>query len=137
MEELTVVTLEPAYEDDRGAIYDLLDGETIRHVGLLTSAAESIRGNHYHREQKQWMYIVEGEINLLLQDRRGEAGADAPVERVRMANGDMIYIPPEVVHTIEARADTTFLDFNDRARGPQGEGFEADTVRVKDLSERV
>lgn len=132
MQELEVRSLEAAYEDERGAIYDLLDGEEVRHIGLITCTEDAIRGNHYHEEQKQWMYITEGSIDLYLKDVRGDEGGE--VERTKMVEGELIYIPPKVVHTIEAKEYTVFLDFNDQPRGDEGQLYEEDTVRVDDIT---
>lgn len=132
MKELESQTLEAAYEDGRGAIFDILDGEEVRHVGRITSVEGSVRGNHYHQEQKQWMYIVEGAIDLFLKDIRNDE--DAEIRRLGMEAGDVVYIPPRVVHTIVAREYTVFLDFNDKERGENGELYEEDTVRVDDIS---
>lgn len=131
MEEMTVESLEAAYEDDRGAIYDLLDGQEIRHVGLITCTEGAVRGNHYHEKQKQWMYIIEGTIHLYLKDIREDDDAD--VQQFEMTAGDIVYIPSGVVHTIESTAYTEFLDFNNKVRGADGELYEQDTTRVDDI----
>lgn len=128
MQELEVKSLEPAHTDDRGEIIDLLDGEEIKHLGLITCHEGAIRGNHYHEKQSQWMVILEGEINLYLKDLRQEENED--IKQVKMIERDMIYIPPRVIHTIEAIDYTEFLDVNDKVRG-DGELYEEDTIRVE------
>jgi hypothetical protein len=40
-----------------------------------------------------------------------------------------------VVHTLEAREYSEFLDFNDTKRGADGELYEEDTIRVDDSTE--
>jgi len=44
-------------------------------------------------------------------------------------------IPPGVVHTLEAREYSEFLDFNDTKREADGELYEEDTIRVDDSTE--
>lgn len=129
MDELTVVTLSPAHEDDRGAIVDLLDGEEVRHVGLITCQPDAVRGNHYHERQKQWLYVLDGSIDLYLEDLRE---CDPEVRRVEMRAGALIYVPPRVAHAVVAREPSRLLDFNDLERGEDGAGYERDTVRLDD-----
>jgi oxalate decarboxylase/phosphoglucose isomerase-like protein (cupin superfamily) len=133
MDDVEFWELTPAYEDERGKIFDLIDGDVVRHIGLITCTAGAVRGNHYHEEQKQWMYVSEGEISLYLQDVRGENDGD--VQEYEMEEGEMVFIPPGVVHTIEATQYAEFYDFNDKERGEDGELYEEDTVRVDDITE--
>ncbi len=118
----------PAFEDARGVIVDILDGVELRHVGLLTARRGALRGNHYHRRQWQWMYLVSGQMRIFLQDLR--AGPGAPVTAVEMVAGDVLSIPPLVAHAMIASEDTVFLDLNDHPRG-DGSLFEEDTVRIE------
>lgn len=131
MEELEVTRVEPAHEDDRGAIVDLIDGRTVRHVGLITCRTGSVRGNHYHERQDQWIHVLDGQVALYYEDRRRESST---VERVEMAAGEMVYIPAGVVHAVVAQEDARLLDLNDYARGEDGDGYERDTVRVDDIT---
>lgn len=132
MDPLELVSLEPVYEDERGEIFDLLDGELIRHVGLITCTDGAVRGNHYHEEQSQWTYVTEGTLQCYAEDRRD--GADIETRHLEMHEGDMVYIPPNVVHAFVATGEATFLDFNDRPRGNEGELYEEDTVRVDEIT---
>ena len=51
MKEVIVKHIEPVHEDERGIIMDILEDETILHIGLITSKKGCIRGNHYHNKQ--------------------------------------------------------------------------------------
>jgi quercetin dioxygenase-like cupin family protein len=124
MNKVTIKHIEPAFEDNRGKILDLLDDEEIMHVGLITSESGAIRGNHYHGVTKQFNYILRGsgilKIKYLDNDRsEGTFNIKA---------GDFISIPPRVIHTIIAEEYLEFLDLNTLTRND--DGYEKDTIRV-------
>jgi dTDP-4-dehydrorhamnose 3,5-epimerase-like enzyme len=117
--------IKAAFQDDRGAIFDILDKENISHVGMLISRKGSIRGNHYHKSAKQITYILSGMMELTIKDMRAE---NSEPQKILMEKGDMVEIPAMVAHTLEALEDTTFLIFTDRQRADGG--YEDDTHRI-------
>mgnify|MGYP001565440773 CR=1 FL=1 len=118
--------IEPAFEDERGTIFDLVDKEKILHIGLIISKKDSIRGKHYHKQAKQITYVLSGKIMLTTKDV-GQKNSD--YQTIIMEAGDIATIPPMVVHSIKALEDTTFLVFTDKPRS--GGGYENDTHRIE------
>jgi dTDP-4-dehydrorhamnose 3,5-epimerase-like enzyme len=132
MEDVAIVTLEPEHEDDRGRMFKPIDDEDLRAVFHITSEPGVVRANHYHETQTQWLYLVDGGLELSLQDRRGnEAGT---TETHRLEPEDLVRIPPQVAHALRIHAPTEFLEFMDHAQGPNGEFYDRDTVDVDLLS---
>lgn len=112
----------PAFEDDRGVITDILAKEPIEYVTLITSRAGAVRGNHYHRETHQWIYVLSGRLQVLTQ-LPGE-----PVRQADLEAGDLIENVPNESHAMIATTDASFLVFT---RGPRGgEDYERDTYRL-------
>ena len=124
----TVVTLTPDYEDDRGAITDLMNGVELRHVAVITSNAGSLRGNHYHLEAGQYTYVIKGEIELLYRDPGCE------VISALLRPGDLAFCPPLTEHAIRFIVDSEILALTTVAR--DNGGYETDTVRL-DVPMRV
>ena len=118
--------IKAAFEDERGAIYDLLDKEDIKHIGMLTSKKGSVRGNHYHKTARQITYILSGKIKLTLKNMDDN---NAKLQIMVMEEGDIVDIPPMVEHSLKALEDTTFLVFTDRQRSDGG--YEDDTYRIE------
>ena len=58
--------ISPAFEDDRGSIWDFLTDETIHHVGFLITKKNSIRGKHFHKEQKQYTLVTKGKMKIVV-----------------------------------------------------------------------
>ena len=112
-----------AYRDPRGTITDLLIGEQFDSVPLITSIKGSVRGNHYHRETLQVMYVIRGRIELVTQMPGG------PVRSSVAEAGDLVRTPPVERHAVVALEDTELIVFT---RGPRaGRDYESDTYRLE------
>lgn len=114
--------IEPAYVDDRGLIADILENEPIHHVTLITSRRGAIRGNHYHDETIQYLYMIEGRMRLTTQMPGGT------VESVILSKGDLAVNVPAERHAMRALDDCVFMVFTKGPRG--GRDFESDTHRL-------
>ena len=120
---MDVTKITPDFEDERGAITDILRQESIDYVTVITSKKGALRGNHVHKETVQYVYVMEGKLKALSQ-MSGE-----PVSTAVLGKGDLIVNVPLESHAFEALEDTTFLVFT---RGPRGgENYEDDTFRLK------
>jgi quercetin dioxygenase-like cupin family protein len=120
---MDVTKIIPDFEDERGAITDILRQESIDYVTVITSKKGALRGNHVHKETVQYVYVMEGKLKALSQ-MSGE-----PVSTAVLGKGDLIVNVPHESHAFEALEDTTFLVFT---RGPRGgENYEDDTFRLK------
>lgn len=111
-----------AFSDARGTITDLLTHEVFDAVSVITSVRGAVRGDHYHAETYQVLYILRGRIRLITQ-LPGE-----PVRAVEAGIGELVRTPPLERHAIHALEDTEFIVFT---RGPRaGAGYESDTIRL-------
>src|SRR6185503_15885394 len=90
--------LVPVYEDGRGKIFDVLDGESIAHVGFVTSRAGAIRGNHYHVQETQYTLVVKGKVKWITKDVRD---SQSPVTVV-LEPGDLAIDAPHMAHAMIA-----------------------------------
>jgi quercetin dioxygenase-like cupin family protein len=112
------------HQDTRGEITDILVKEYIEYVTLITSAKGAVRGQHYHKETIQWVFIMEGRMKLLCQM------PDEPVVSAILEKGDLALNVAMEKHALIALEDTSFLVFT---RGPRGgEDYEKDTYRLSE-----
>ncbi len=118
--------IEPAFRDDRGMIYDILENENIRHIGLIICEPGSTRANHYHKKATQWTYVIDGKIRIYTKDFNEKEGK---AESHVLGQGDIIKHPPYMIHAVEAIEKSTLLILTDQPR--LGNGYEEDTFRVK------
>lgn len=113
---------QPDFSDERGQITDIIENQPVDSLTLLTTKKDAIRGNHYHKETTQYLYILEGSCNYYSQ-LEGEAA------KVEIAvKGDLIISPPLERHAFEALQDSVFLAFCHGPRG--GAQYETDTFRL-------
>ena len=108
--------------DDRGEITDILVKENVEYVTLITSKAGTVRGNHYHKETVQSVYILDGRIKMLTRIP-GE-----PVVATVLEKGDLATTGRMEQHSMEALEDSSFMVFTTGVRG--GEDYEKDTYRL-------
>lgn len=119
---MKVVRIQPAFEDERGQITDILTKEEIQFVTLITQARGTTRGNHYHKETIQWNYVLKGKMKLLTQYPGG------PVQSTILEAGDLAVTEEHERHALEALEDSAFLVFTRGVRG--GADYEKDTYRL-------
>jgi len=111
------------HEDDRGIISDIIEGEQINAVTLISINKGKIRGNHYHNETIQYNYIISGKVRLVTKFKGKEK------EELILNPGDVAYAEPEEEHALFALEDSKMLVFT---RGPRGgKEYESDTFRLE------
>lgn len=120
--------IKPAFEDERGVIYDLLTNESVNHIGLLKSKKDSVRGKHYHKEQKQYTLVLKGKVKVVTKNLLDK---NAQVVGTELDEMDIILFPPYCYHSLEAIEDYECLIFTSKSR--EGTGYEEDTFRVQDI----
>ena len=113
---------EPAHADARGSITDVLEDEIIEHVTMITTAAGAVRGNHFHRETHQWLYVVAGSLRYAVREGEG------PVRDGVLGAGEVLMTGPMEAHALRAIEETTMVVMT---RGPRGgREYESDTFRI-------
>ena len=127
---MEITKIEPAFEDERGSIWDYLTDENIHHIGFLKSKQGSVRGKHYHKEQKQYTLVTKGKIQVIgknLQENNSQ------IETQELNEMKMVLFPPYYYHSIEAiEGDAECLVFTSKSR--KGTGYEEDTFRIQDIN---
>jgi len=99
--------------DDRGHIRDLLPPDvSVRHVGLITSAAGSVRGNHYHRSKDEWFFLVYGKATAAFRD------SDGDLHSFVMEGGDRAFVPRGVTHSYFFHEESSLLDLGTETFDP-------------------
>ena len=121
---MEIIPLKPAFEDERGAITDLIGDDTINAVTLITFAKGAVRANHYHEHTIQWNYVLSGEVLLATQVPGGERQ-----ERV-LKKGDFAVTREQERHALMGVTDSEVLILT---KGPRaGTEYENDTFRLSE-----
>lgn len=111
-----------SHQDERGEITDILEKQSIECVTLIVSVEGATRGNHYHKETVQFVYVLEGKIKLLTRM------PDQPVAATVLEKGDLAVTNHMEQHAMIALVDSAFMVFTRGLRG--GEDYEKDTYRL-------
>ena len=102
----TIKKINPAFEDERGIIANILE-EPISHVAIITSKKGSIRANHYHPEQTQYVYLISGRYESVSKDIKDE---NAEVEKQVIEPGNLVITPPMTAHAWRVLEDSVMLN---------------------------
>ena len=114
--------INPVHMDHRGTITDILSKEEIDGVTIIHTESGEIRGNHYHKETTQWLYVLSGVVMVAFKAPGGE------IETVIIEQGEMVKHNPMEVHAYLALSATDWLVLT---KGPRsGTDYESDTFRV-------
>ena len=118
-----IVQLPVPFEDARGIIQTLVEGG-VHSVQIITSKANTIRANHYHRTDSHYMYMIKGAMKYF----HRPAGDKSPPTWLLVSAGQMVYSPPMVEHAVEFVEDSVFVNITGKPRDQ--ESYEDDLVRV-------
>ena len=117
----TLKHINPAVRDNRGDIINVFEGQA-GHVALITSKKGSVRANHYHKKDHQYIYLISGAYES--HGCRVENPSQKQVLQVR--SGDIVYTPPLTAHAQKFTEDSVFLALSTLQR-EKGK-YEDDTV---------
>jgi dTDP-4-dehydrorhamnose 3,5-epimerase-like enzyme len=123
---MKIKKIEPVFIDERGEISDIFYKHTIDHVGVITTPKGGVlRGDHYHKETTQHMYMHQGSLRYYYRDINED---NSKVKTVVVNQGELITTPPFEVHSLEILEPNVFFVFSEGLRG--GIDYEEDTFRV-------
>ena len=125
---MEIIKLQPAFVDERGSIWDFLSDETIHHSGYLISKKNSIRGKHFHKEQKQYTLLLKGVMEISIKNLKDPK---SHLEKYVLHPFEMILIPPFHYHSLLSIDDSECIIFTSKSRANMG--YEKDTFRVEDI----
>jgi len=115
------------HEDERGKIADLFYKNPIEHISILTTNAGAIRGNHYHKNTVQHIFLIKGSLEYWYKP----INSDEEVRMTKVVPGDIITSSSNEIHAIKASEDSEFLALAEGVRG--GADYETDTFRVDSI----
>lgn len=91
----------------RGELAVLTDGTVpIRHLSYLELRPGMVRGNHFHKQRREFFYLISGELSLTLADIG--SGEKAVVE---LRPGDLVYVTPGIAHALNPVAQGHGIEF--------------------------
>lgn len=113
--------IDVAHHDSRGDIFNIFEGR-IEHIALITSKKGSVRGNHYHQEDLQYIYLISGAYESHSCDVRHSSKKQV----LKVKPGDIVETPPFIAHAQKFTEDSVFLALSTRQR--ETGKYEQDTI---------
>ena len=113
--------INPVIRDNRGDIINVFEGP-IGHVALISSKKGSVRANHYHEKDHQYIYLVSGAYES------HSCSVEKPFEKqvLKVRPGDLVYTPPHTAHAQKFTEDSVFLALSTLER--EDGKYENDTI---------
>jgi len=101
---MRIITPKKAFSDDRGKIETISAGQEWREINQFTSMPGKKRGNHYHKETLELIYVVKGKIEIeCVNVRTGEKQA------AEISRGQGVLIEPYEKHTVDILEPTVWI----------------------------
>ena len=110
------------FQDNRGIITDIIVEERINYVTVITNLKDAVRGNHYHKETIQFLYVLNGSI-LVASKFEGKK-----MQKRILREGHLLFNEANEWHAIKSIEDSTLLILTRGLRG--GKNYEADTYKL-------
>ena len=92
----------------QGELAQFYDGdEGIRYIAQIELQAGSVRGNHYHKVKQEWVYMMSGEVTLIVEDVESKVQ-----ESTLLTAGDIVFIQTEVIHALQVTKSGQAIEFS-------------------------
>jgi hypothetical protein len=85
--------------------YDSEEG--VRFLAFIELRADSLRGNHYHKIKEEWVYMIQGEVSLLLRDIDTQAE-----DCLSLKAGELAFIPTGIAHALKTVVPGQAIEFS-------------------------
>ena len=92
------------FNDNRGTLTQLVRSG-YKQINVITSVEDSLRGGHYHKENEEAFFIINGELELEVYklDEKNKS------EKYIFGEGDMFQIPRDIVHSFYFKKQTLLV----------------------------
>ena len=86
-------------------IYDA--DEPIRYIAFIEFREGGVRGNHYHQVKEELVYLIRGELQLVVEDIHSRLHETIPLQA-----GDLAIIQPGVAHALRTIKPGQAVEFS-------------------------
>jgi dTDP-4-dehydrorhamnose 3,5-epimerase-like enzyme len=92
----------------------------IRYIAFAELRPDCLRGNHFHRVKEEFVYIISGQVSLVVEEIESKSRASGTLE-----SGDLVFIPTLIAHVFRPIQAGQAIEFSTARFDP------ADVVRVQ------
>jgi quercetin dioxygenase-like cupin family protein len=80
--------------------------EGIRYMAVIETRVGCVRGNHYHKVKQERIYVLQGELAVVVEDIQTKARASVPLR-----TGDLLLIQPGIAHALQTVEPGQAIEF--------------------------
>lgn len=101
-------------EDGRGSFLGIINHGTWQEVNYVKTNAGAVRGNHYHKELREIVFVLKGVVEIEFRD------VQHPEQRTvfRLQEGEGVEIMPYILHTMRYLTDCEQISLLDQPFNP-------------------
>jgi mannose-6-phosphate isomerase-like protein (cupin superfamily) len=81
--------------------------EPVRYLAFIELRDAGVRGNHYHNVKEEFIYVIQGELQLVIEDIGSKAR-----EVIALQAGDLATIQPGVAHALRTVKPGQAIEFS-------------------------
>jgi quercetin dioxygenase-like cupin family protein len=86
-------------------MYDAEEG--IRYIASIELKAGTVRGNHYHKIKREYVYVLAGKVRCVIVEL-GTGGKD----EIDLAGGSLVFIEPGIAHALDVKESGIAVEFS-------------------------
>jgi len=97
------------YTDERGSITGIINSGEWRELNIIRSDSGIIRGNHYHQKTRELFVILDGEIEIHIQNvEYNKLSGETEIFSVKA--GDVFIVEPMINHTFIPKKPSRWIN---------------------------
>ena len=105
---MKIIKLKNNFKDKRGSITDIFYNKNFKHVSLITSKKDIIRGNNYFKNNTQYIYNLSSDFEYIYK----KFNSKKKTKKIIVKKGWVVITPPYEVHAIKFKSNNKLLEFS-------------------------
>tara|TARA_B110000285_G_scaffold204299_1_gene241148 strand:- start:131 stop:505 length:375 start_codon:yes stop_codon:yes gene_type:complete len=105
---MKIIKLKNNFKDKRGSITDIFYNKNFKHVSLITSKKDIIRGNNYFKNNTQYIYNLSSDFEYIYK----KFNTKKKTKKIIVKKGWVVITPPYEVHAIKFKSNNKLLEFS-------------------------
>ena len=105
---MRIIKLKNNFIDKRGSITDIFYNRNFKHVSLILSKKNSIRGNNYFKKNTQFIYNLTSDFEYFYK----KFNSKHKPKKVIVKKGCILITPPMEAHAIKFKKENKLFEFS-------------------------
>ena len=105
---MKIIKLKNNFIDKRGSITDIFYDKKFKHVSLILSKTNSVRGNNYFKKNTQFIYNLTSDFEYFYK----KFNSKHKPKKVTVKKGWILITPPKEAHAIKFKKENKLFEFS-------------------------